>query len=288
MDSPQPSDRQALIRRLLAFISPFRKQLLLGLFCGALSSMALPIAMKSMTDFMDQMRLQPTELTPAVRQEALSEVTQVGFTIVAAYTGLLVFRFFQGLLLSEVAQRVGMLIRSSVFAHLQRMPLAFFHQQRTGALLATLTNDVNRLQNAAMLLRDGVVLPVQAIVYLVYMLWASLEMAMVTVVTVPIMVGVIQLITRKLRALSAESQRCLADATSILSETLSAPRVVQAFSAEEREVVRFNQANESAFEAAMRGIRRTSLLTPSVDWIGAVALALVLYAGVYFQVPMGR
>ena len=139
-----------------------------------------------------------------------------------------------------------------------------------------------------MLLRDGVVLPVQAVVYLVYMLRASLEMAAVTLVSVPIMVGVIQLITRKLRALSAESQRRLADATSILSETLSAPRVVQAFSAEEREVARFNQANESAFEAAMRGIRRTSLLTPSVDWIGAVALALVLYAGVYFQVPMGR
>ena len=154
-------------------------------------------------------------------------MTQVGLTIVAAYTGLLVFRYFQGLFLSEVAQRVGMLIRSSVFAHLQRMPLSFFHSQRTGALLATLTNDVNRLQNSAMLLRDGVVLPVQAVIYLGVMLWSSLEMAGVTLVTVPLMVAVIQFITKKLRSLSTESQSRLADATSILSETLSAPRVVQ-------------------------------------------------------------
>jgi subfamily B ATP-binding cassette protein MsbA len=287
MDSPQPSDRQALIRRLIAFISPFRKQLTLGLLSSVLSAAALPIAIKTLTGFMDQAKEQQRPNGLYV-PETLAQVTEVGFTIVGAYTGLLIFRFFQGLFLSEVAQRVGMLIRGSIFAHLQRMPLAFFHRQRTGALLATLTNDVNRLQNSAMLLRDGVVLPVQAAIYLGTMLYASLEMALVTVVSVPITVGVIQLVTRKLRALSTEAQSRLADATSILSETLSAPRVVQAFSAEDREVERFNQANEGAFQAAMRGIRRTSFLTPTVDWIGAVALALVLYAGIYFQVPMGR
>lgn len=283
MDSPAPSDRQALIRRLLAFIAPFRKQLILGLLCSAISAAALPIALKQLTDFLGRARAAGTQ-TP----ELLADVTHVGLTIVGAYTGLLLFRFFQGLFLSEVAQRVGMGIRSAVFTHLQRMPLSFFHSQRTGALLATLTNDVNRLQNAAMLLRDGVVLPVQALLYLGTMLWSSLEMAVVTLVAVPLMVGVIHLITKKLRALSTESQNRLAEATSILSETLSAPRVVQAFSAEEREVARFNQANDGAFQAAMRGIRRTSLLTPTVDWIGAVALALILYAGVYFRVPTDR
>ncbi|MBB6052013.1 ABC transporter ATP-binding protein [Armatimonas rosea] len=283
MDSPAPSDRQALIRRLLAFIAPFRKQLTLGLLCSAVSAAALPIALKQLTDFLGRARAAGTQ-TPAL----LADVTHVGLTIVGAYTGLLLFRFFQGLFLSEVAQRVGMGIRSAVFTHLQRMPLSFFHSQRTGALLATLTNDVNRLQNAAMLLRDGVVLPVQALLYLGTMLWSSLEMAVVTLVAVPLMVGVIHLITKKLRALSTESQNRLAEATSILSETLSAPRVVQAFSAEEREVARFNQANDGAFQAAMRGIRRTSLLTPTVDWIGAVALALILYAGVYFRVPTDR
>ena len=287
MDSPQPSDRQALIRRLIAFISPFRKQLALGLLSSALSAGALPLAMKSMTDFIDSVRRQQVQGSAAYPPGAEQQVVHVGLTIVAAYTGLLVFRFAQGLFLSEVAQRVGMLIRASIFSHLQRMPLAFFHSQRTGSLLATLTNDVNRLQNAAMLLRDGVVLPIQAVIYFVMMLRASLEMAVVTLGTVPIMVGAVQLITRKLRAFSTESQARLADATSILSETLSAPRVVQAFSAENREVERFNQANESAFQAAMRGIRRTSLLTPTVDWIGALAMALILYAGVHFQVPLG-
>ncbi|WP_395094783.1 ABC transporter ATP-binding protein [Armatimonas sp.] len=287
MDSPAPPDRQALIRRLLSFIAPFRKPLTRGLLCSAFSAAALPIALKALTGFIDQVKENSATGT-LYPPETLTEVTQVGFTIVGAYTGLLFFRFFQGLFLSEVTQRVGMLIRRAIFAHLQRMPLAFFHNQRTGALLATLTSDVNRLQNSAMLLRDGVVLPIQGLIYLGTMLWASLEMAAVTLVTVPLMVGVIQLITRTLRTLSTESQSRLADATSILSETLSAPRVVQAFSAEEREVERFNQANESAFQAAMRSVRRTSLLTPTVDWIGAVALGLVLYAGVYFQVPMGR
>lgn len=308
MDSPAPPDRQVLIRRLLDFVAPFKQQLTIGLLCSALSAAALPIALKQLTGFIDTVRSQnaPTEHDatvlfhleiPSLEQlitgtaaplDPLAEVTRVGLVIVGAYTGLLVFRFLQGLFLTEVAQRVGMLIRSRVFAHLQKMPLAFFHSQRTGALLATLTNDVNRLQNAAMLLRDGVVLPVQAAIYLVTMLWASLEMAAVTLVAVPLMVGVIQLITKKLRSLSSTAQARLADATSILTETLAAPRVVQAFSAEEREVARFNQANESAFQAAMRGVRRTALLTPAVDWIGAVALALVLYAGVYFQVPIGR
>ena len=75
----------------------------------------------------------------------------------------------------------------------------------------------------------------------------------------------IQQITRRLRALSQTAQGKQAELNALMDETLSSPRVIKAFAAEERELNRFAKVADGAIHAQMRGIRRSALLGPSVD-----------------------
>jgi subfamily B ATP-binding cassette protein MsbA len=96
---------------------------------------------------------------------------------------------------------------------------------------------------------------------------------------VPFMAGAIQLLTRQIRSLSSDTQGKMADVASVMEETISNVRVVKAFTAEDHEIERFERVNESALQVSMRGIRRSARLKPTIDFIGALGMALALYIG---------
>ena len=95
---------------------------------------------------------------------------------------------------------------------------------------------------------------------------------------------VIRQLTTKVRSLTTEGQERLGEVATVLEETLSAPRVVKAFSAEARETERFEKTNEAAVGVSLRIARRTALLSPLVDWIGSIAIAVILYVGTVMRV----
>jgi subfamily B ATP-binding cassette protein MsbA len=159
------------------------------------------------------------------------------------------------------------------------MPLAYFHTRRTGALMSTLTNDVLRLQNAAMMIKDIVANPITVVVYLSMLLFISWKLTLFALLVVPFMAGAIQLLSRRIRALSSDTQGKMADVASIMEETISSVRVVKAFNAENYEIQRFERENENALQVSMRGVRRSARLKPTIDFIGALGIALALWVG---------
>jgi subfamily B ATP-binding cassette protein MsbA len=89
----------------------------------------------------------------------------------------------------------------------------------------------------------------------------------------------IQLLTRRIRGISNQTQQKMADVASVMEETLSGVRVVRAFTAERREIERFDRENRAALDVTMRGVRRGARLRPTVDFIGALGVAFTLWVG---------
>lgn len=199
--------------------------------------------------------------------------------LVALYTALWGFSYGQSVLLAEVTQRVGMQMRGDVYAHLQSLPLAYFKQRRTGALMSTLTNDVPKLQNAAMMIKDVVATPLMVIVFLGMLFATSWKLTLLALAVVPLMALAIQLLTKRLRGISNRSQQKMADVSALMEETLAGARVVKAFTAERHEIERFRHENEAALNVSMSGVRRGARLRPTVDLIGALGIAFTLWVG---------
>jgi subfamily B ATP-binding cassette protein MsbA len=188
-------------------------------------------------------------------------------------------KYLQSVLLATVAQRVGVEIRRDIYAHLQSLSLGYFHKRRTGALMSTLTNDVGKLQNAAMMMKDIVATPIQMLAFLLKMFSISWHLSIFTFLVIPLMAAAIQRLTRRLRSISETTQARLADVSAVMEETLAAPRIVRAFVSEERELKRLDQASDEAVRSQLKAVRRSARLGPIVDLLGATGVAAVLYYG---------
>ena len=270
-----PTSRE-VSRRLLAYLKPHSAKLIAGLTCGTLVGLAQAKVVFLLKNFIDGLK---EAATPAQVAQATQAVTQVCLTLVALYAVLWVLRYGQSVLLGIVAQRVGLAMRRDVYAHLQTMSLSYFHTRRTGALMSVLTSDVAKLQNAAMLAKDAVATPITAVVFLVTMVLLSWKLTLFALLVVPLIAGAIQLLTKRLRALSKKSQETQGDVSAIMEETLSSPRIVRAFNAEDREVARFEAASETMLGVQMKSLRRNARLGPTVDLIGVIGVALTLFVG---------
>ena len=86
---------------------------------------------------------------------------------------------------------------------------------------------------------------------------------------------------RKLKRSSTVIQERVAEITSLLQESISAIRVVKSFVRESYEIKRFEEQNWRNFQAAMKNVKLSSLLTPTVEFLAAIAVTFIVWFGGY-------
>ncbi len=264
MNKP-PLDTQ---RRLLAYLKPHRRILIMGLLCAAATSGITASIAKFIQETINSM--------------VNGETGHLNFMCAAVLLVFLVkgfFSFGQSYYLSLTANRLATHLRDDIYTHLHTLSLSFFNRRRTGAIMSILTNDVPVLQNAAMSLRDTVSAPITIVVSLSYLLYVNTKLTLLSLIFIPCMAAVISRISRKMRRISGEVQDKLSDVTTILEETVAGVRIIKSFAAENHEVSRFSAENHRTLHTMMRGVRKTAKLRPIVDFIGAFGIALILYVG---------
>jgi subfamily B ATP-binding cassette protein MsbA len=105
------------------------------------------------------------------------------------------------------------------------------------------------------------------------------RLAWVLLIFVPVVAGSIRRIGRDVRRTTRKGQDKLADIQNILHETITGNRIVKAFNMEFWEMLRFRTAARKLFRANLRSVRAQALTSPLMDFIGAVAIALLLLFG---------
>ena len=255
-------------RRLLSYLGKHKARFIPGLICGVLVGVVQARVAFVVKSFIDSL---------TTKNHASILIACVSVVVLYAVLGLL--KYTQSILLSIVAQRIGLEMRRDVYAHLQALSLSYFHKRRTGALMSTLTSDIPKLQNAAMMLKDVIATPAQALITLVMMLLLSWKLTLFTLFVLPLTAIFIQNLTKRLRSISKQTQNRFADVAGLMEETLAAPRIVRAFTAEKYEIARFEEQSERAIESQLVAARRSARLGPVVDFIGATGIAFVLYVG---------
>jgi ATP-binding cassette, subfamily B, bacterial MsbA len=263
--------------RLLAYLFPHWKLLLLGMVCSlGLSAVALSlpyIASKAITI------LSAAHATPAEQRHLEYRLFLLGLFGVGAYAFRWVVSVGQSISFAEVGQRLGMRLRNDIYAHLQSLSLSYFDNQRTGNLISILNNDVPALQSGVMTVKDAVAGPMILIVGLAGAFYVSWKLTLFTFLLLPPIGFVINFVSKKLREISRQTQDRLADMTALTEETISSVRVVRSFAAEEREIERFSTYTEAAKKVYMNGVRRSSILAPTTDLVGMFGIMAALLLG---------
>ena len=251
---------KATLRRIAAFARPHRRQLaqfLLLSVVTALLAVATPVLAGRVVD--------------AIVESAALEVV-VGLAVLIAV--IAVAEAGLGLLTRWLSANIGegliLDLRTAVFDHVQRMPIAFFTRTRTGALVSRLNNDVIGAQRAFSDTLSGVVSNLVTLVLtFVVMVGISWQITLLALVLLPVFVLPARLMGTRLARLEREAANHNATMGTQMTERFSAPgaTLIKLFGRPARE--------SSEFATRARRVRDIGVRTAMVQWVFVTALTLV-------------
>ncbi len=256
--------------RLLAYIGPYKKRLAEAFVCivvAAAANLYLPWVIKDMID-----------KVLAARDMEMLNLICVGIVVIFFVRGI--FYYGQGYLVSYIGQRVIVDVRDVLFRKLQRMPISFFDRHQTGEIMSYISNDVAALQSA-LVERMVEALTESAIFFgsLAMMVLLDWKLSILTLVTVPLVGLAMDFFGRKVRWAGSVIQARMSDITALMQESISSERVVKSFVREDFEIDRFHEQNELNFRAQMKDAQLSSLLTPTVEFLAALAVTVIIWFG---------
>jgi subfamily B ATP-binding cassette protein MsbA len=267
---PLSGESLSLFKRLLSYIRPYWRVMtlsILALMVSVALSLILPLAVRNLVDFV-------------FVDENASNLNQLAAGLLVVFLLQALFGFAHEYSLAYVGEHAIADIRTSVYRHLQELPLSFYAERRTGELVSRLTNDVTLLQqavttNLVTLLRQ--ILTLFGSVILLFVL--NWQLTLLILLVVPVITLLMVWLGGRIRDASVGVQDSLAEVANVAEETVSGVRIVKSFAREPYEIKRFTSRVMDNYEAAMHRARISTTLGPLIGLIASFTVTGVLYFG---------
>jgi subfamily B ATP-binding cassette protein MsbA len=191
------------------------------------------------------------------------------------------FKYWSQRVLTSMRTHVVKNIRESLFLKITSLHVGYFHSQRKGDLMSSLSNDVNEVENSVVssvqvIFRE----PLMIIGYVVLLFSMSVKLTFFTLLVLPISGGVIAWISRKLRKEAEVGQGLLGEMLSIIEETISGIRIIKAFNAQQYVREKFDQQNNK-YRGVLKSMwNKRELASPISEFLGiSIVVLVILYGG---------
>jgi ABC-type multidrug transport system fused ATPase/permease subunit len=191
-----------------------------------------------------------------------------------------VLTFVQGRWTEVASQGVAYELRNAIHTQLSALSFSYHDRAQTGQLLSRAVQDVERIRfltgRATLRLVEAVTLLLGTAVALALM---NPRLALLSLVTMPLLAFVAYRFGRRYRPLSFEIQQQLAVLTTALEQNLRGARVVKAFAQEPAEIARFGRQNDRWFDLSAEAARLQALNVPLIDLIASVGTVFIIWYG---------
>ncbi len=268
-----------LMGRLLVYLKPYRTWVAISIilmFVGSLIQLAGPtIAQMAIDRFIDPQSAEGLSIS-----ERLNGMNLMALLLLGTVIGGFLFQYLQLYLMNLTGQKVMYDLRTDFYSHLLRLPLSYYDRSSVGWILTRLTNDVEALNN---MFTSGVVAIFGDLFMLAgiigFMFYQDARLATVVVLILPVLlIGTLWFRTRA-RDAYREVRSKLGRLNSFMQENLMGIRVIQIFTREKSSYQRFREINQQHLNAHLKTIFYYALFFPGVGFIGALALAVLIWFG---------
>src|SRR5882762_1642950 len=273
-----------LMRRLLAYLRPYRWQVAVALVSIILKAgldVLGPFLTKTAIDkYLAHSAGTSSFLDPVLSSQPLLGIAQIS----SIYVGTLVLSFFceflQTYYMQWTGQKVMFDLRSQIFRHLQRMHIGFYDKHPVGRLVTRVTTDVDALNEmftaGAVSIFEDVFVLAGIIAIMMKMNW---KLALITFAVLPLIVYATLIFRDKVRDSYRRIRTAIARINSFLQEAVSGMLVLQLFNREKRAFNKFSNINASHMEAFKDAIMAYSVYYPVVEILSAIAIASIIWFG---------
>jgi ATP-binding cassette, subfamily B, multidrug efflux pump len=211
---------------------------------------------------------------------ALSDVTYYAAIIGLAALAQGIIRTCSRALIFNAGRNVEYDLRDDLFAHLQKLPLSFYHARRTGDLMSRVINDISAVR---VMLGPGVLNFANAPLYYVYalvlMLSMDVRMTFAALAPFPLLIYAAAKFRGRIMKSSLEVQQQMSALSSHVQENLSGMHVVKAYAQEKYQTRQFVALNEEFRSKSLEMARMRGIVTPIMQGINGLTVVIVIWYG---------
>lgn len=200
--------------------------------------------------------------------------------LILIYISLSIAMYLQNYWMVGIAQQTIYRLRTSLFTHLQKLPVSFFDKRQHGELMSRLTNDI---ENVSQTLNTSFIQVFSSVLTLIgtvsIMLYLSPLLTLLTMLTIPVMFLATRWITRRTSKLFKEQQIAVGELNGMIEETISGQRIVKAFSREELVLEEFEEKSARLRRTGFWAMTYSGFIPKVMNLLNNASFAIVAGIG---------
>jgi len=270
-DIPFKAYDPEISRKLLTFIKLYRQKIYISVLFMAISSLAA----------VSVPYLVSVALDAGIEQGNIPTLRNTVVLFLALQIVQWFFNYLRVNIMAQVGQSIIYDIRAQLFAHLQKLSLSFFSRYSVGRIISRVINDVSILREFVTWTLLAVARDLFTLVGIVItMLVMNWKLSLLTFTVLPIMAVITFMFRTRARENYRRARMAISWVNSVLAENINAVRVVQSFSREDTNYSFFSDVvNRYNLNANLVAAKLSAIFFPSVDFLGTLAMALVIWLG---------
>jgi len=277
-----------MLRFIGGLIRPYRRTLViifLGMLVETTMSLAAPWPLKIILDSV----VGSHKLAPWLHQligPLLESGSKVHVAVLAAAAFVLIAvvdaiaSYIDNYYTESVGQWVAHDLRMRTYHHLQRLSLGYYNTHETGAILSTLTTDIQTIQGFASSSTLSILVDMLTIVCMLgLMFWLNWDFTLIAVAVTPFLLLFVSRFKKAVKKATHEVRKEQSQIVAVAQQGLESMQVVKAFGQEKTEESLLYEASEATVGAALKARSIKALLSPVVNITVAICTAIVLWRG---------
>ncbi len=300
-----------LVKRILGFVKPYRKMIFASILASMIYAMFNSLTIWMSATFINTLFTsqspQPVVTAPA-QDEITANVTDKHFSIndymkegtrslvegaskidtlhrvcvivFIAFVLKNLFGYIKGILISRVNYRTVNHIRNTLYAHLQKLSLGYYHKTKAGEITSIVINDVSQLTaSLSGSIEKLIMTPIEILILVSILLIINWKLTLLVLILSPVMATVLVMVGQSIRRKSLRTFKQAAVFVAILQETVMALRIVKAFAMEKTEIRKFKDATDKFYRLALHQRSLQLLGSPINEVLATTAAVLLLWIG---------
>ena len=195
------------------------------------------------------------------------------------------FSLVQGLITTEISQKLSYKFRKNILDKIHRLPMNYFDSMTHGEILSRVTNDVDTLSNSLNQSLSQLITSIVSIIgILIMMIRISIPMTLFALLVVPISGVIMALVVKKSQKHFKQQQEYLGHVNGLVEEVYGGHNVIKVFNKEEEVIEDFNQKNNTLYESGWKSQFLSGLMHPIMQFVGNIGYVGVAVLGGYLAV----
>lgn len=266
-------DSKGTIKRIMKYLDAYKVTLVFVIICIVLyviCDLAISIMLKPIID---------DYIVPMLQNPGDSELKINFIKMLALYIGIILlttlFSYLQAKLMLKIAQNAVANMRKDLFAKIEKLPIHYFDTHPTGELMSRIVNDIDNISIALNTSVNQLISgALTVIATLITMFVISPLLALISILSLPIMLVVVKKIAQFNKKQFIKSQESLANVNSYIEEYVSGQKVIKAFNKEEDVKNNFREKNEKLRKEGFLAQAVAGIVMPAMGSLSNISTAV--------------